>query len=135
MSGMRRVKAVRDGKFDLGGNGVAVDVKVGTVFSIPVGIKINPGSWVQPCDKDGQIITPSYLETHAKSLRERAKHLKGVADAAVAAYKEADALADAAEKKAKNPPSDTEALPNQPVPEAPKPVVHTATNPVPFPKK
>jgi hypothetical protein len=64
-------------------------------------LKLTPQSWIQVCDKDGELIDPNQLEATAKTLRGVAKAKKEAADVAMANYKLADAAADAAEKRHK----------------------------------
>ncbi len=102
MAATKYVRAVRNGWFDLAGNGTAVELKAGTVFQVPASLKLTANSWIQVCDKDGELTDPDQLESKAKGLRAAAKVKKEAVDVAQAAYKAADALADAAERKHKD---------------------------------
>ena len=147
MSDLKYVRALRKGQYDLPGTGTPVDVKPGLVFQVPAALKIGVNSWLQECDKDGRPINPIQVNEEARDLRAKANAKKEAVALAQAEYKLADAKADEAEKRAKEAaegkleaekpkPSEPGVNPNKDLVTATgKPVVHSATNPVPFPKK
>lgn len=148
MSDLKYVIAVRKGQYDLPGNGTAVDVKPGTIFQVPAALKVGINSWLRECDKNGEATDPAHIQEKAKDLRSKATAKKEAVAIAESEWKIADAKASEAEKRAadavkgelkdaKPEPVEPGANPNKdlvPAKDA-KPAVHTAANPVQFPKK